>query len=199
MAKSKAALALYAVTLCAQNAVRVFTQPPAKLSADLRSFDGEVVHVSQIAYADSDNTFIVTGPATFTLKATNVTVKGDVILLVLEDGTKATFNRNNPALTINISAESDEAEVAEEEAEEEDEAPKRGRGKKAVAVEEDEVEEDLEEELDDDSEADDEEDEDEAPAPRGRGRGRKAVAVEEDEDEDDEDDEEEDRDENPNQ
>ena len=165
----------YNVTLSAANAIRVFNQAPEKISADLRSFDGEIVHVSQIVYADSDHTYIVSGPSTFSLKATEVHSRGDQILLALEDGTKATFNRLNPGLTISISQASEESGDGEESTDdgEEDEAPvtraKSGKKAKAAPVE------------------DDEEDE-EVPVKKGKAKA-KAAPVEDDEDDEGDDDE----------
>ena len=153
---------LFNVTLVAAASVRVFTEKPTRVNDDLRAFGDEVVHTSQIAYASSDGIHLVTGAATFSLEVASINTKGDLMLLTLVDGTKATFNTKAHGLEINISS------LSEDSAEDEDEGEEAG--------EEDEVDED--------------EDEDEIPVKKpARGakaapakkRGKAAAADDEDE------------------
>jgi hypothetical protein len=193
------------VTLLAANAVRIFSERPTKMDNDLRAFGEEIVMASQVAYAGSDGLHLVTGPSVFTIQATQVSVKGDLLLIVHVDGTKATFNTKSQGLEVNISelnpSEGDDPEEEDEDEEEEEIPVKRGakkavpakKGKPAPVEEEDDEEEEEEE--------DDEEEEEEIPVKRGAKKavpakkGKPAPVEEEDEEEDEDEDEDEDEEE----
>jgi len=193
------------VTLLAANAVRIFSERPTKMDNDLRAFGEEIVMASQVAYAGSDGLHLVTGPSVFTIQATQVSVKGDLLLIVHVDGTKATFNTKSQGLEVNISelnpSEGDdpEEEDEDEEDEEEEEIPVKRGAKKAVPAKKGKPAP-VEEEDDEEEEEEDDEEEDEIAPPK-RASAKKAVPAkkgkpapveeEDDEEEEEEDDEEE--------
>ena len=167
----------YNVTLIAASAVRIFSEKPAKVNDELRAFGEEIVHISQLAYASTDGIHLVTGAAAFNLEVANISSKGDLMLLTMVDGTKATFNTKAVGLEININAVSEEGDgddEGDEEDEEEEDIPVKGkkpaakRGK-AAPVEEDD-EEDGDEEDGDGDDADEEDEEDDIPV-----KGKKAA------------------------